>query len=156
MISGSSLDKLLREGKLRPQKADAAFLNDLLEAAHRNFEAARLLHGRVDEAAFKLYYDGLLQVSRTVLLLEGLRPDDGEQHKTTFLAAGIILGPEFDDLIRKIQKFRMKRNICIYDPKGLVGQSEATAIYQTARTFWKNVRSHLERINPQLKLFDDF
>ena len=50
----------------------------------------------------------------------------------------------------------MKRNICIYDPKGLVGQSEATAIYQTARSFWKNVRSHLERINPQLKLFDDF
>jgi len=155
MSSSDSLNKLIREGKLRPQKADAPYLNDLLEAAHRNFEAARLLQGRVDEAAFKLYYDGLLQVGRTVLLLEGLRPDDGEQHKTTFLAAGMILGSEFDDLIRKIQKFRMKRNICIYDPKGLIGQSEAEAIYQTSRVFWRKVRSHLEMLIPQLKLFED-
>jgi hypothetical protein len=155
MSSNDSLNKLIREGKLRSQKAEAPYLNDLLEAANRNFEAARLLQGQIDEAAFKLYYDGLLQVSRTVLLLEGLRPDDGEQHKTTFLAAGMILGSEFDDLIRKIQKFRMKRNVCIYDPKGLVGHSEAEAIYQTSRAFWSKVRSHLEKANPQLKLFDD-
>ena len=155
MSSDSSLDKLVREGKLRPQKADAPYLNDLLEAAHRNFEAACLLQGRVDEAAFKLYYDGLLQVSRAVLLLEGLRPDDGEQHKTTFLAAGMILGSELEDLIRKIQKFRIKRNESIYDPKGLVGASEAQAIYQTARSFWSKVRSHLRKADPQLKLFED-
>jgi hypothetical protein len=155
MSSNSSLDKLVRDGKLRPQKADAPYLNDLLEAAHRNFEAARLLQGRVDEAAFKLYYDGLLQVSRAVLLFEGIRPDDGEQHKTTFLAAGLILGPEFEDLIRKIQKFRIKRNVCIYDPKGLIGIAEAEAIDQTARSFWNKVRAYLEKINPQLKLFED-
>jgi uncharacterized protein (UPF0332 family) len=130
-------------------------LNDLLEAAHRNFDAARLLQGRVDEAAFKLYYDGLLQVGRAVLLREGLRPDDGEQHKTTFLAAGLILGPGLEDLIRKIQKFRIKRNESIYDPKGLVGASEAEAIYQTAKSFWNLVRDHLEKANPQPELFED-
>jgi len=155
MSSNDLLAKLIRAGKLRTQKADAPYLNDLLEAARRNFEAARLLQGRVDEAAFKLYYDGLLQVGRVVLLQEGLRPDDGEQHKTTFLAAGLLLGPEFEDLIGKIQKFRMKRNNCIYDPKGLVGQSEAEAIYQTSRIFWRKVRSHLEKLSPQLKLFED-
>lgn len=155
MGSSGSLDKLVRSRKLRPQKAEAPYLNDLLDAAHRNFEAARLLQGRVDEAAFKLYYDGLLQVSRAVLLLEGLRPGDGEQHKTTFLAAGLILGPEFDDLINKIQKFRMKRNNCIYDPKGLIGEGEAEAIYQTAKTFWAQVRTFLRGVDPQLKLFED-
>lgn len=155
MSSNASLDKLIREGKLRPQKAEAPYMNDLLDAAHRNFEAAGLLHGRVDEAAFKLYYDGLLQISRTVLLLEGLRPDDGEQHKTTFLAAGLILGPEFEDLIRKIQKFRMKRNECLYDPKGLVGRSEAEAISETSRAFWSKVRGHLRSADPQLRLFED-
>lgn len=155
MSSDSSLDKLVQEGKLRPQRADTPYLNDLLEAAHRNFEAARLLQGRIDEAAFKLYYDGLLQVSRAVLLQEGLRPDDGEQHKTTFLAAGMILGPELEDLIRKIQKLRIKRNVCIYDPKGLVGQSEAEAIYQISRAFWSKVRTHLRRADLQLKLFEE-
>lgn len=155
MSSDSSLDKLVREGKLRPQRADTPYLNDLLEAAHRNFEAASLLQGRVDEAAFKLYYDGLLQVSRAVLLQEGLRPDDGEQHKTTFLVAGMILGPEFEDLIRKIQKFRIKRNESLYDPKGLVGAIEAQAIYLTAKAFWNEVRSHLRKADAQLKLFED-
>lgn len=155
MSSNSSLDKLIREGKLRSQKADAPCLNDLLEAAHRNFEAARLLQGRVDEAAFKLYYDGLLQVGRAVLLLNGLRPDDGEQHKTTFLAAGMILGSGLEDLVRKIQKFRIKRNESLYDPKGLVGASEAQAIYLTAKAFWNEVRSHLRKADPQLKLFED-
>jgi hypothetical protein len=47
------------------------------------------------------------------LIREGkLRPDDGEQHKTTFLAAGMIMGSEFDDIIRKIQKFRKKE--CVH------------------------------------------
>lgn len=155
MSSDNSLDKLIREGKLRSQKADASYLNDLLEAAQRNFEAARLLQGRVDEAAFKLYYDGLLQLGRAVLLLNGLRPDDGEQHKTTFLAAGMILGPGLEDLIRKIQKFRIKRNESLYDPQGLVGTSEAQAIHLTAKAFWNEVRSHLQKADPQLKLFED-
>lgn len=155
MSSNRPLDKLLKAGKLRPQPAEAPYLNDLLGAARRNFEAGRLLQGHVDEAAFKLYYDGLLQVSRAVLLLDGFRPDDGEQHKTTFLAAGLILGPEFDDLINKIQRFRMKRNNCIYDPTGLIGESEAEAIYQTARSFWAKVKAYLRRIDPQLKLFED-
>ena len=147
--------ELVRAGKLRPQTAETPYLNDLLEAACRNFEAGRLLQGHVDEAAFKLYYDGLLQVSRAVLLLESLRPDDGEQHKTTFFAAGMILGPEFDDLINKIQRFRIKRNRCIYDPTGVIGESEAEAIYQTARSFWAKVKEHLGRTDPQLKLFGD-
>lgn len=155
MNSESVLAKLVREGKLKPQRFDPGHLNDLLEAARRNFEAGRVLQGKVDEAAFKLFYEGLLQISRAVIFSGGFRPDDGEQHKTTFLAAGIVLGGDFDDLIGKIQKFRVKRNDCIYDPKGLVGAREAEAIYQTARAYWNKVREALEKANPQLKLFKD-
>jgi hypothetical protein len=153
MSSDSVLSKLAREGKLKRQKADLDYLNDLLEAARRNFEAARFVQGKVDEAAFKLFYDGLLQVSRAVVLLRGLRPDDGEQHKTAFLAAREILGPEYEDLVNKIQRFRVKRNECVYDPRGLIGKNEAEAIHQTAIEFWGKVRSYLEKEIPQLKLF---
>lgn len=155
MNSESLLNRLIREGKLKKQGADPRQINALLEAARRNFEAGRVLQGHIDEAAFKLYYDGLLQIGRAVVLASGLRPDDGEQHKTTFQAAGIILGADFEDLIRKIQKFRVKRNDSVYDPRGLLGRSEADAIHQTAKTFWGKVRSHLEKVNPQLKLFED-
>jgi hypothetical protein len=153
--SKDSLVRLEREGKLKRQRTGADYLNDLLEAARRNFEAARVVRGRVDEASFKLYYDGLLQISRVVVLLSGYRPDGGEQHKTTFLAAGEILGAEYEDLIRKIQKFRIKRNDCVYDPKGLIGSAETEAIHRTAVDYWHRVRTYLQKENPQLTLFED-
>ena len=155
MSSRNLFERLSKEGKLKPQKADIDYLNALLDAARRNFEAALVVRGRVDEAAFKLFYDGLLQISRVVVLLNGYRPDDGEQHKTTFLAAGEILGPEYEDLIRKIQKLRIKRNICIYDPKEFIGKSETNAIYNTAKKFWSKVRVYLANANPQLQLFKE-
>jgi hypothetical protein len=155
MHSGNLFDRLSREGKLKRQKTDTDYLNALLDAAGRNFEAALVVRGRVDEAAFKLFYDGLLQISRVVVLLHGYRPDDGEQHKTTFLAAGEILGSEYEDLIRKIQKLRIKRNSCVYDPKGLIGKSETDAMYNTAKIYWTKVRQYLEKANPQLKLFNE-
>ena len=155
MSSKSLFERLSQEGKLKRQKAEIDYLNALLDSARRNFEAALVIRGRIEEAAFKLFYDGLLQISRVVLLLNGFRPDDGEQHKTTFLAAGELLGPEYEDLIRKIQKLRIKRNICIYDPKELIGKSETDAIYETAKKFWSRVRAYLEKRNPQLKLFKE-
>jgi len=150
------LDDLVKEGKLRRQDTGVDYLNSLLDAAKRNFEAACLVKGKVDEAAFKLVYDGLLQIGRLILLLNGYRPDNGEQHKTTFLVAGELLGKEYDELISKIQRFRIKRNICIYEPKGLINKSEAEAIYRIFQEFWRKVRMYLKKKNPQLKLFNEF
>ncbi len=150
------LNRLIKEGKLKRQDTDIDYLNNLLDAAKRNFEAAALVKGKVDEAAFKLIYDGLLQIGRLILQLNGYRPDDGEQHKTTFLVAGELLGNEYHSLIRKIQKFRIKRNVCIYEPRGLINKSEAEAIYKTSQEFWRKVRSYLQKKNLQLQLFRKF
>ncbi len=155
MSSSKLLERLSKEGKLRAKKADIDYLNALLDAAKKNFDAALVVRGIAEEAAFKLFYDGLLQISRVVVLLEGWRPDDGEQHKTTFFVAGEILGSEYEDLIRKMQKSRVKRNICIYDPTELIGKSETDAIYTTAKKFWSKVRVYLEKANPQLTLFKE-
>lgn len=150
------LDELVKEGKLKRQDTGVNYLNSLLDAAKRNFEAAALVKGKIDEAAFKLVYDGLLQIGRLILLLNGYRPDDAEQHKTTFLVAGELLGKEYNDLISKIQRFRIKRNICIYEPKGLINKSEVEAIHRIFQEFWRKVRIYLKEKNPQLKLFNEF
>src|SRR3990172_469032 len=111
----SLLDKLMKEGKIKKQKTDVHYLNGLLNAAHNNFLAAKYnLDGGFWETAFKSAYDGLLQISRFVLLLNGYRPDDGEQHKTTFIVAGAFLGDDFSDLIERIDRYRIKRNNAIY------------------------------------------
>jgi len=149
------LERLSKEGKLKTQKADLDYLNAMLDAARKNFDAALATRAIAEEAAFKLFYDGILHVSRVVVLLNGYRPDDGEQHKTTFYAAGEILGPDYEDLIKKMQRLRVKRNACIYDPAELIGKSETDAIHKTAKKFWSMVRVYLEKANPQLRLFKE-
>ncbi|MBI5699271.1 hypothetical protein HZC35_03050 [Candidatus Saganbacteria bacterium] len=65
------LNDLIKEGKIKKQSTDVVYLNGLLAAADRNFEAARLVKDKIDEAAFKLVYDGLLQIGRVILLING-------------------------------------------------------------------------------------
>lgn len=149
------LNRLIKEGKLKEQDTDIGFLNNLLDGSKRNFDAALLLKGRVDEAAFKLAYDGLLQIGRIILLINGYRPAGGEQHKTTFAVAGAILGQDFDRLIKKIQQFRVKRNFAVYEPQLLINRKETDAILKTAREFWQRVKQYLREKNPQLRLFED-
>lgn len=148
------LNSLLRAGKIKHQGTESAYIEKMLESAHRNFEAAKLVRGEIEEAEFKLIYDGLLQISRAILLLNGYRPDDGEQHKTTFYVAGLILGKEYNDLIARIQRFRIKRNNCIYEPQGFVSQSEADAILSVSKEFWHKAKQYLRKKDPQLKLFE--
>ncbi len=151
----NSLKGLFEEGKIRKQKTNIGYLNNLINSAKRNFEASAMVKGKIDEAAFKLCYDGLLQIGRVILLLNGFRPADGEQHKTTFSVAGKILGTEYNDLVRKIQKYRVKRNNCIYDPKILITNAESENIYMTAKIFWHKVKDYLSNKNPQLELFEE-
>lgn len=106
------------------------------------------------ETAFKSAYDGLLQVSRVVLLLNGYRPDDGEQHKTTFIAAEIILGGDFKELIERIGRYRIKRNEAVYQPVDFISRNETIGIIDSAKEYWLAVKKILREKNNQLELFD--
>jgi uncharacterized protein (UPF0332 family) len=150
----SLLEELERKGKLKRQAPKTDYLNSLLYAAHRNFLAAGKTVSSFEEAAFRLAYDGLMQISRAVLLANGFRPDDGEQHKTTFEVAGAILGKDFSVLIRRIDIYRVKRNNSIYEPRGLITKTEAENILKTAKEYWKMVKLYLKQKDPQLELFD--
>ncbi len=149
------LDKLLKEDKIKKQKTDIDYLNGLLNSACQNFLSAEYnLRGGFYETAFKTAYDGLLQVSRVVLLLNGYRPNDREQHKTTFLVAGALLGEEFGELIEKVDKYRIKRNRAVYQPLDFISKSEAENILKTAKEYWKSVSAYLQGKNPQIELFN--
>lgn len=151
----SLLDKLLKEGKIKKQATDVQYMNGLLNAAHNNFLAAKYnIDGGFWDTAFKSAYDGLLQISRVVLFLNGYRPDDGEQHKTTFMVAGALLGGGFPDLIDRIDRYRIKRNNAVYQPIDFISKNEALGILGFAREYWDVVKKYLRSENAQLELFD--
>lgn len=149
------LNSLLKERKIKKQLTDVSYLNAILYSARQNFVSAEFnLKGCYAETAFKSAYDGLLQISRVVLLLNGFRPDDGEQHKTTFLVAGAFLGNEFSDLISKIDRYRIKRNNLIYQPLDVISKKEAEGIIKSSEEYWNKVKKYLRNKNKQLELFD--
>jgi uncharacterized protein (UPF0332 family) len=149
------LNELLKAGKIKKQQTDISYLNASLYAASQNFAAAKYnLTGGYMDAAFKSAYDGLLQISRVILLLNGFRPDDGEQHKTTFAVAGAFLGKEFEELIGIIDRYRIKRNNIIYQPITTISKSEAENILKSAEEYWKKVKEYLKSQSGQLELFD--
>ena len=145
----------MERGKIRKQDTDTHYVNGLLHAAHRNFLSAEYnCTGGFPDTAFKSAYDGILQVSRAILLLNGYRPDDGEQHKTTFLVAGALLGERFLKIAGKIDKYRVKRNSAVYQPVDLLSKSEALAIITSAKEYWNAVREYLKEKDNQLELFE--
>ena len=149
------LIKFLREGKIKKQNTDVHYLNGLLESSLQNFLSAKYnLEGNFYETAFKSVYDGVLQISRAILLLNGYRPDDGEQHKTTFMIVEVILGREFKELIERIDRYRIKRNKAIYQPVSFISRSEAEGILEDAKEYWYIVKKYLKTRDPQLELFD--
>jgi uncharacterized protein (UPF0332 family) len=149
------LNKLLKEGKIGRQDVDTSFLNGLLSGAHQNFLAAKYnLDGGFADTAFKSAYDGLLQISRVILFLNSFRPDDGEQHKTTFLVAGALLGDNFSELIGKIDRYRIKRNNAVYQPMDFISRSEAEGILKSSKEYWFAVKKYLKDKNKQLELFE--
>lgn len=154
-----SLEKLLKElelsGKIKKQTTDETYLNGLLHAATNNFNAAADNLNRHNEVAFKAAYDGLLQISRVILLINGYRPHDGEQHKTTFIVAGAYLGDNFKGLVSKIDKYRRRRNECIYNPIDMISAKEAEAIIDTAKSYQNAVKTYLKGCKIQLELFDE-
>ena len=147
------MEKLLKEGKIKKQTTDSTRVNSLLESAYKNFVCAAKILDEFEETSFKSAYEGLLQISKAILGINGYRTDDGEQHKTTFLVAGAILGDEFSDLILKIDKYRIRRNNSVYEPTFPITKSEAENILNTSKNYWKAVREYLEKKDPQLKLF---
>lgn len=149
------LNNLLAAGKIKKQAAEASYLNASLYAASRNFAAAKYnLTGGYLESSFKSAYDGLLQISRVILLLNGFRPIDGEQHKTTFAVAGAFLGQEFNELIEKLDRYRVKRNNMIYEPLALISKSEVENILKSSEEYWLKVKKYLKSKSRQLELFD--
>jgi len=155
MNSESLLNNLIKQGKLKKQNTSLEYLDGLLMASNENFTAAKkILDQELHVVAFKTVYDGILQIARVVLLINGYRPDDGEQHKTTFLVASILLEEDFKDLIKRIDLYRIKRNNCVYQPLIPISKRESQDIIELAEEFWRKVKTYLKAKDPRLKLFD--
>lgn len=151
---GDYLKRLESAGFLKKEKIGIDQIRALLMSASKNIFASEKNLSIDEEACYTLAYNAMLKSARALVFLQGYRPHDGQQHKTTIEVAGEILGKEFSELIELFDKMRKKRNQFTYDPMLPLSLTEAKTALKTADDFYKRIRSFLDKKYPQLKLFE--
>lgn len=156
MIEGleNYFKSLESKGLLKKEKIGMDQVKTLLLSASRNISASEKNLSIDEEACYTLAYNAMIKIARALVFLQGYRPSDGHQHKTTIEVAGEILGKEFRNLIEMFDRMRKKRNQFTYDPMLPLSLTEAKTALKTADDFYERVRNFLDKKYPQLKLFE--
>lgn len=115
MTLNNYLNKLVEQGLLKQEDIGLDQARSLLGGAIRNISAARKSLAIDEETCYIMAYNAMLKIARALVFLQGFRPIDGQQHKTTIKISGEILGKDFNQLIKRFDKMRRKRNQLIYD-----------------------------------------
>lgn len=143
---------LLNQGLIKKQKVDFIHIEALLFRAKRDIIVAESNLEIDEEVTYNYAYLAMLRCGRAIVFLKGYRSTDGQQHKTIIELSGEILGKGFQNLIKKFDRMRRKRNQFTYDPFLPVSKVEAETALEIAEEFVDKAIQRLKKENPQLKL----
>ena len=150
------VDKLVRRlekaGKIRKQKAGFIQIEALLKEAIIDLEEAHTIALLAERATYLLAYNAMLKAGRALMLMRGLVPDDGAQHKTVVEMTSAILGDSYRTLTDHFETMRRKRNVMTYEAGTLLSKSEAKRALSDAITLLKKILAETKAQNPQLEL----
>jgi uncharacterized protein (UPF0332 family) len=153
MISDDYLNNLINNGLLKREGAGFDQIKALLSGSAKNLSAAEKILAIDEETCYAMAYTAMLKAARALLFLNGLRPEDGQQYKTTVDVAGRILGNDFNQLVSKFNNMRRKRNQFTYESLVSSSKNETVAALETAKEFLAKIRIFLQENNPQKQLF---
>ncbi|PJB89129.1 hypothetical protein CO083_01175 [Candidatus Roizmanbacteria bacterium CG_4_9_14_0_8_um_filter_34_12] len=77
------LDKLSEQGFLKQEEIGFNQVRALLDSAFKNIKASRKNLSIDEETCYTMAYNAMIKIARALIFLQGFRPDDGQQHKTT-------------------------------------------------------------------------
>ena len=150
------VDKLVRRlekaGKIRKQKAGFIQIEALLKEAIIDLEEAHTIAHLAERATYLLAYNAMLKAGRALMLMQGLVPADGAQHKTVVEMTSAILGDPYRTLTDHFETMRRKRNVMTYEAGTLLSKSEAKRALSDAITLLKKILAETKAQNPQLEL----
>ena len=147
------LNNLIERGFLKKEQIGVDQVSALLKSASKNVRAAERNLGIDEETCYTMAYNSMIKVARAILFLNNIRPTDGQQHKTTIEVAGKILGKEFNDLIKRFDQMRKKRNVFTYEPLIPLSKQETIQSLETAKDFHIKVKDFLQEKKFQLNIF---
>ena len=147
--------KLLKQGRLKKQKAGIVQIEALLKQAMIDLAEAKKISHIAERATYLLAYMAMLKAGRALLLFKGYVPDDGAQHKTVVEATSVFLGEKYRNLTEQFESMRRKRNEMTYEAGALLSMSESQKAFADAISLVKEITKEVKSQNPQLELVFD-
>jgi uncharacterized protein (UPF0332 family) len=107
-----------------------------------------------EEWAYTIAYHAMLRAGRALMFASGYRPKGKDQHKTVIDFCASLLGGEFQELITRFNRMRVKRHDFIYQPERPIPKTEAVRSIQSADQFVGEIIKKIGKRAPQKRLFE--
>lgn len=144
------IEEYLGNGLLRRQKSNFQAIEKLILRAHKDLKTAKANLDIDEGIAYTIAYLAMLHAGRALMLLKGLRPADGYQHKTVVEFISYFLGKEFKAIVERFDKMRKKRNVFTYEVSISISKTEADNALNTAVKFVNLIKDIIKKENPRL------
>jgi len=128
-------DDLIKENKIKQEKARPGEIEDLFSLAERDLKTAEFIVTQDWDWAFAVAYNSVLQACRAYMLNKGFRSRSVEAHKITFEFMRLALNKEYLDLINYFDRCRVKRHKAIYESKSAITETELRRLLSEAKLF---------------------
>lgn len=140
-----TFEKLLEDRIIEPIEVSEDEIAYLLGVARRDIRTGAGLSDSSLDWAFAISYNAILQLSIAYMNHLGYRPRAGSKHVNTFKFMEQAVPKEEQQMIKRMQQLRRKRNLTIYERTGLVTEKEAREITEFAVRYYKDIEAKLPR-----------
>lgn len=148
-----SYKELVDKGFLKKHKFKPEQIAKTIARARQDIESSELLINQGFEVgAYKIAYEAMLLAGRALVFSYGYRPRIAGSHKIVVDFSTVILGKEYQTLVKKFDRMRKKRHDLVYEAAS-VSKTEAQNAIKTATTFIEEIKTQIPKRNPQQKLF---
>ena len=143
-----SLQDWLNEGRLKTHRTSRKEIEQLFAVFERDMADAGTEALSVDRR-FTTAYNAALMAARAALAASGYRTSGEGGHYWTIQSLAFTLKLD-DKTIKKLNKFRQKRNISDYEMIGMVSEQEVSEMVTLAQELRELVTAWLEKNHPEL------
>ena len=144
---------LVTEGKLKKEKAIGIDqIHRFIKRAKKDLETAKIIVANDEGAALTLVYDAMFHAANALIRYQGYRPGNKLQHIGIIEAVSRTLGEDFEAIIFKFDKLRIKRNKFEYQAIYNISKTQLISDIKDAGIFIQVIEKYLKDRNPQLSL----
>ena len=144
-----SLADWQKNGWLKPHTPTRQEVSDLLALADRDLKNAKV-KGLDDDWRFSIAYNAAPQAATAALVASGFTVPKGESHH--FRVVGSLrftLGMD-QKLVDKLDRYRKRRSMTIYDTAGVITAAEAKDMQTVAQDIVEQLYAWLLQTHPKL------